>query len=130
MQATIGNLTSLYIADSPGKGRGVFAAQNFAPGDLIEYAPVLVVPAGQWEYMDKTILFDYYFAWREHSAVALGYGSLYNHSFQPNARYIRHFEQELIEFRALREITPDEEILVNYNGDPTDDSPLWFRTIP
>jgi hypothetical protein len=120
----------LYLKDSPGKGRGVFAGEPIPAGALIERVPVVVVPAGQWEQTDKTLLVDYYFAWQEHSALALGYGSLYNHSYQPNARYVRRFAEAQIDFFALRTIAPDEEILINYNGDPTDDAPLWFHALP
>jgi SET domain-containing protein len=119
----------LSIDHSPGKGRGVFAQTRLLAGTLIERAPVIVVPAGQWEYMDKTVLFDYYFAWGEHSAIALGYGSLYNHSYAPNAGYVKKLQEQVIEFFALRDIEAGEEILVNYNGDPADDSPLWFRVL-
>jgi SET domain-containing protein len=120
----------LYIAESPGKGRGVFAAERIPAGALIERAPVIVVPTGQWELMHKTILCDFYFAWGEHSAIALGYGSLYNHSYQPNARFVKQLTEQVIEFYALRDIEPDEEILINYNIDPDDDSPLWFHPLP
>jgi SET domain-containing protein len=120
----------LYIAQSPGRGRGVFARQPIPAGTLIEQAPVIVVPTGQWERADKTILFDYFFAWGEHSAIALGYGSLYNHSYQPNARYVKHLAEQRIDFYTLRDIEPGEEILINYNGDPGDDSPLWFHALP
>ncbi len=118
------------IGDSPGKGRGIFASEPIAAHSLIERAPVIVIPAGQWEVMHKTILFDYYFAWGDHSALALGYGSLYNHSYHPNARFVKQFAELMLEFYALRDIAPGEEIVINYNGDPADDSPLWFPTKP
>jgi uncharacterized protein len=120
----------VYIAESPGKGRGVFAGQPIPAGALIERAPVIVIPTGQWERVDKTVLFDYFFAWGDHSAIALGYGSLYNHSYQPNARHVKLLAQQIIEFYTLRTIAPGEEILINYNGDPADDSPLWFHALP
>jgi uncharacterized protein len=121
---------TLYIGQSPGKGRGVFAQHPSPAGTRVERAPVLIVPSGQWEMMDKTILFDYYFAWGEHSAIALGYGSLYNHAYTPNARYVKNFSAQQIEFFALRDIAADEEILINYNGDPADVAPLWFHALP
>lgn len=120
----------LTIKPSPGKGRGVFAQQAIPSGALIERAPVIVVPAGQWELMERTILFDYYFAWGKDSALALGYGSLYNHAYTPNAYFVKQFTQQVIDFIALRAIAAGEEILVNYNVDPADMSPLWFRVVP
>jgi SET domain-containing protein len=59
-------------------------------------------------------------------AVALGYGSLYNHSYQPNARYDDESGQTKV-FRAIRDIAPGEEIVVNYNGEPGDETPVWFK---
>jgi SET domain-containing protein len=121
---------ALEIRHSPGKGRGVFALRPIPAGTLIERAPVLIVRAGQWEGMERTILFDYFFAWQEHSALALGYGSLYNHSYDPNARYMKLFNEEAIEIIALRDIAMGEEILINYNGDPNDNAGLWFHALP
>ena len=117
------------VGGTANKGRGVFATRRIAAGALIERAPVIVVPAGQWELAEKTVLFDYFFAWGEHSAIALGYGSLYNHSYQPNARFVKHFSHQVIEFYALRAIEAGEELLINYNVDPDDDSPLWFHVL-
>ena len=62
--------------------------------------------------------------------MALGYGSLYNHSFKPNARYTKGPAEMAIKFSALRDIAAGEEILINYNGTPEDDSPdLWFKPV-
>jgi hypothetical protein len=111
------------------KGRGVFARRPIPEGALIERAPVIVIPATDWKTMEPTVAYNYTFAWGpddEDAAIALGYGSLYNHSYAPNARFERHFENLVIEFIALRNIAQDEEILVNYNEDPADRTPLWF----
>ncbi len=51
------------IRFSPGKGRCVIAKSNFREGELIERAPVLVVPAAQQPLIDQTDLFNYYFGW-------------------------------------------------------------------
>ncbi|HZU37814.1 MAG TPA: SET domain-containing protein-lysine N-methyltransferase, partial [Gemmataceae bacterium] len=59
-------------------------------------------------------------------AIALGYGSLYNHSYMPNARYDDE-PGPAMTFTALRTIRPGEEITVNYNGDPKDRSPVGFE---
>jgi len=45
-------------------------------------------------------------------ALALGYRSLYNHSFRPNARY-DDVGPLTKDFTALRDIQPGEEITVN-----------------
>ena len=118
------------IRQVPSKGRGVFAQKPFAKDEMIEHAPVIVLPTHQEQFLDQTVLKDYYYAWDQAtSAVALGFGSLYNHSYTPNARYVRKYAEAIIEFTALRPIEADEEITVNYNGDPADQAPLWFHVI-
>jgi SET domain-containing protein len=53
-------------------------------------------------------------------------GSLYNHSYTPNAVYAKQYDQLIITYTALRDIAAGEEILINYNGRPDDLDPLWF----
>jgi hypothetical protein len=75
-------------------------------------------------------LSDYYFLWRKDPpelAIALGNGSLFNHSFAPNAHFERDLPRTRILFRALRDIAKGEEITVNYNGEPDDPEPVWFE---
>ena len=99
-------------------------------GEVIETCPIIVLPEEQVSDLAKTKLFDYYFAWGKDfkvAAVCLGFGSLYNHSYKPNAKYIKDFEDSLIRFEAIKDIERDEEILVNYNGRPDDQTKIWFE---
>ena len=126
-------LPTLRVRHVPGKGRGVFALVSFRPGETIEFAPVLLAPASCRAAFMGTALKDYTFRWDEDTgeiAFCLGLGSIYNHSFAPNARYIRHFEGSAIRSLALRAIVPGDEITVNYNGAPNDGSPVWFESLP
>lgn len=112
------------------KGRGLFAKKRYAKDEVIERAPVIVIPAGEEKLIEETVLYNYTYAWGESSqdsAICLGYGSLCNHSYRPNAFYVRNYETMTMNFIALREIEEGEEITVNYNGDPSDTSPLWFE---
>ena len=110
------------------EGRGVFACRDFAEGDIIETCHVLVLGPNDRQAIDDTNLYNYYFAWRERSAaIALGNGSLYNHSYDPNARYLKNHTDDTIDFVAIEHIADGAEILVNYNGDPNDQSPVWFE---
>lgn len=118
----------LYILDDAIKGRGVYARRDYAIGELIEICPVLVIPETQLPHLDQTMLYDYYFLWNEKdAAIALGYGSIYNHSTTPNARYETFYEDRLIKFYAYRAIHTHQEILVNYNHDVDDMSKVWFE---
>jgi uncharacterized protein len=110
-----------------GKGRGVFARRPIRKGQVIERVPVIVLPAE--EVGGGTTLANYSFQWgRGQAALALGYGSLYNHSYRPNARYW-DVGPRTKEFTALRDIEPGEEITVNYNGKPRSRASVWFEVI-
>lgn len=119
-------------ADSRGRGgRGVFAVVDIPGGTLIESAPVLLIPHSQvfGEHPSARISW-YVFDWEgvtksHYVALALGYGSIYNHSYAPNAKYTK-VAPDVIEFQALHDIAAGDEILINYNGDPEDKSPVHF----
>jgi uncharacterized protein len=113
-----------------GKGRGVVARRPIRRGEVIERVPVLVLPIGEVrDHESWSGLAGYCFYWgRDRLALALGYGSLYNHSYRPNARY-DDARGPVKVFTALRDIDPGEEITVNYNGEPEDDSPVGFEVI-
>ena len=118
------------VVQVEGKGRGVVAMQPLSRGDVLERAHVVVVPVEQARQLDATVLAHYVYDWPEgRVAVALGHGSLFNHSFRPNARYRRDLEAHVLVFEALTDIAPGEEITVNYNGDPADRTPLWFTVL-
>jgi SET domain-containing protein len=124
----------LAVVAIPGKGRGVLARQAFAVGDVIEVVPVLVVEDG--DILDQTPLANYVYKWPTSEtavAVAFGYGSIYNHSYAPNARYDKFASGEsagTIRYTAIKPIAVGEEIIINYNGDPADQSPMWFELAP
>lgn len=108
------------------KGRGVFARRRIAEGEVFETCPVLVLPARTIEDFSVGVG-PYVFLWgRGTVALALGYGSLYNHSFEPNARY-EDVRGPTKLFVAIRDVLAGEEITVNYNGEPGDRSPVWFE---
>ncbi len=113
-----------------GKGRGVFARRLIRQGEVIEQVPMLVLTAEEFEdRLAGTSLANYCFAWgRGTMALTLGYGSLSNHSFRPNARY-DDVGPQTKEFTAVRDIAPGEEIAVNYNGAPTSRAAVWFEVI-
>lgn len=117
------------VKRAAGKGRGVFARGTIREGEVIERVPVLVLPDGDGDEIAGTAwegIAGYCFVWGKGTvALALGYGSLYNHSYGPNARYDDIGRMTKV-FTALRDIAPGEEITVNYNGDPADRSPVGF----
>lgn len=120
----------------PKAGRGVFAATAINTGEVIETCPVIVLSGKDVLPIKGTLLKNYYFIWHEPRKIAtkvalcLGFGSIYNHSYAPNATYKKDLKNERIEFVALRDVKKGEEITVNYNyGNADDKSTLWIKSI-
>jgi len=123
-------LPGIYFAPSEKGGRGVFSAIYISEGTLIEVCPMIVLPEEDFQKIHDSTLHDYYFLWGDEEnqcAIALGFGSLYNHDYEPNARYFVDPEEETMEIYAIREIFPGDEITVTYNGHPDDKSLVWFE---
>lgn len=116
----------LEVQETHKYGRGVFAKRDFAKGELLEKAPILFLPRGEWPDLEKTVVYNYCFYWKEDYAIALGVGSLFNHSYTPNSLYTTNMDDKTVDFRTLKDIQAGEEITVNYNGSPDDTSPVWF----
>lgn len=115
------------------RGRGVFAARNFAVGELIETSLVVVVEA-RFEQLPG-VLQRMVFSWRdadgsrEVHGLALGCGSLYNGANPANVRYERDLIQAQIRFFAARDIARGEELTINYSagdGSPATKDDAWF----
>ena len=107
--------------------RGVFATCDITKVELIHEAPVIPYPNKQHVFIEQTILDDYVFEYgKNHTAVVLGYGMLFNHSCKRNATYDINFVNHTFDFYACTDIKAGEEILINYNGDVDDNEPLWF----
>jgi SET domain-containing protein len=119
------------VGNTNGKGRGVFAQKPFTKGEIIERTPVIAIPKEEVELIDKTVLFNYYYDWNDGQiAVVLGLGSLYNHSYHPNALYARKIEERIMEYTAYQDIAVGEEITINYNYSVVSDrTPLWFDVL-
>ena len=118
------------VRRSLGRGRGVFARKMIPAGTIIERVPMLVFPDSEIQNDDGvTALYHYCFEWGPGTvALALGCGSIYNHSYSPNARY-DDIAQRTKTFSAIKDIQPGEEITINYNGDPDDRSPMEFDVL-
>ncbi|MEH2412995.1 SET domain-containing protein [Nostoc sp.] len=120
----------LIVGNTNLKGRGVFAQKRFLKGEIIERVPVVVIPAEQVKFLDKTILGNYYYDWEDKAAaIALGLSSLINHSYYPNSYYVKKFADRELDLIAYRDIQVREEITANYNGSPDDKSPIWFDVV-
>jgi len=118
------------VRPTKNKDRALFATQDFKIGDIIESCPVINLTPGERKQAAKTILNHYMYPWRStrSASVVLGYGSLINHSFIPNSDWKQNFKTRKMVYRAIKPIKKGEEITVNYNGEPDDQTPIdWFE---
>ena len=97
---------------------------------VIEICPIIVIPGEQArEIVRGFVLYEYYFEWKKDSiAIALGYGSLYNHSASPNAVFEPDYKNQYIIFKSIKEIPAGQEILVDYHAG-TPDEKVWFEIL-
>ncbi len=126
------HIPGLYIAQSEHKGRAVFSSQEVNPGDLIEIAYPILIPAEQVKLIDQTALYPYYFIWPDDSGrvcIGLGYASLYNHSEKPNAEVTFDLTDELMLIKCTKPISAGDEICINYLNDEKGSIPNWFDPV-
>lgn len=100
------------------KIRGVVATSKIKRGEVIEKCPVILVRQKEEADLDKTILGRYYFEYsKAYVCIGLGYASLYNHSYTPNADLVYDYRNQQLIFKARENIACGEEITFNYNGE-------------
>ena len=111
------------------KGRAVYATRLFARGDTIEIAHVLIVGNQPWADRAKYPYQEWAYEFFGKCAIALGCGSLYNHSYKPNASWSCRKRSQTIRFYALKDIWCNEEILINYSGAAPGEDDLDFKVL-
>ena len=135
----------VYISKSgiPDAGRGVYARRDIKKGEIVERCPIIEAPKHDMSNLKESILVAYFFYFgknKERLAIALGFGSIYNHSDKPNVAYkVYNFassaykvkpREKVIDFIALDDIKKDKEITFNYSGHKNSKDkkrPLWFE---
>ena len=100
-------------------GRGVFATRHFDTGEDVECCPTLELPG------DQVVgrLGDYVFGSNEGEdevLLLLGFGMLYNHSYEANLEYIQDGPR-VITFVTLRDVEAGEELTIDYGEE-------WWST--
>jgi SET domain-containing protein len=121
-----GTSIKVEVRKSSVHGYGVFAKEPVNAGELIEECKLLRL-GWRSNYQHDPIISDY--AWGNKSCncdeckmhgfpkyMALGLGSIYNHSDQPNTKQKLDFETETMSVWANKDILPGEEIFVNYGS--------------
>lgn len=124
-------LPILFIQDSTNKGKGVFTAAAIPENTTIEISPVLVFDEAERAIIEKTLLYNYIFEWGtdyKGAALGMGYISIYNHSYLANCMYEMDFDDNTMSIKTVQNIKAGEELFINYNATPDDETPIWFET--
>ena len=118
-----GHSPKVEIRRSPVHGYGVFAKELIEAEELIEECRLLKL-GYRANYTHDPVLKDYVWAGKDDGEqtklhghlqyLALGLGSLYNHSEQPNTIQNLGYKTEIMTVKARQTIQKDEEIFVNY----------------
>lgn len=122
---------SLYLLQTPDRGWGVFTRDALPAELVVEDAVVLPMSAADRIHLDQTSLHDYIFEWHPEGVpgccLALGWLSLFNHSYTANCEYAMDYEAATMRIETVRPVTAGEELTINYNGDWNDGTPVWFE---
>jgi SET domain-containing protein len=121
----------LFVKEIKGKGRGVFCKQPIDKDEAFEVCPVIVIPAADYNTVKSSRLVDYFFNFNKEEntlALALGFGSLYNHAVECNAIYYLNREEKIITYYALEDIPAGSEICINYAGERGQEFKEWFKS--
>jgi len=113
-------MSNVVIKNTKKFGRGLYAVRDFKKGEIIEVSQVIVLDEVNTRICDATILGLYLFQWgkkENHTALALGHGSLFNHSFKANVKYEGN-SKEMV-FTAARNIQKGKQLFIDYGYDPT-----------
>jgi len=106
---------NVFVKKSSMHGYGVFAAKTIKKGEKIEQCYFIITKGG-----DKG-LEDFYFDVKGKYAVLTGYGSIYNHSEEPNVDYTFNIKKRIATIKTARTIRKGEELFISY-GDK------WFSS--
>lgn len=113
---------NLEIRWHPKRGRGVFPMTFIPCNTVIEVSPILLFRHDEYKaHGQYTALDEYTYRWRDGYALALGLGSMFNHSRRPNVGFVRDFEDQVIRYVTLRDVQPGEELCISYG------THLWFE---
>lgn len=104
----------LEIRYSTRNGRGVYALRTIEARTRVSCCPFVVVQGRLEKYTYSITLFH---PPKKVEVLALGLGSLFNHSTLPNVEFRVHKEDGWIEYFSTRRIEKDEELCIFYGHD-------------
>lgn len=98
-------------------GRCLYANKHIKAETIIEISELIIFPKDETKRVEKTTLGAYVYDYKGGVALALGVGSLFNHSTEPNVDYF--FFNDKLYFRTNRLIRKGEQLFIDYGYDPT-----------
>jgi hypothetical protein len=112
------------IQASPLHNQGVFAKVDILEEETVEVCPLLQL-GWRMQYQNDPVAKKYIWSntacncndCKMNSPIAympLGYGSLYNHSNEPNVKVDINWVEQTATFKAIRTILVGEELLIQY----------------
>lgn len=108
----------LEVKKAGAMGRGLFATKNIKKGTVIEQSPTIRLSPADDYFVDKTILQYYKYGtpndYSGDSFMALGFGSLFNHSDDPNVDYWVRPEHQDVLFKAKKNLKKGEQLFIDY----------------
>jgi uncharacterized protein len=131
-QHCVGHLKFIH----PQKGWGVVAGDIIQAGETVEVAPIIrLFRSITDQHLNlKHRVFDWAALGGRvgETALALGYGSMYNHGNPANLSYraLHNGSASALVFTAARDIAAGEELTINYNdtkGDTISTRDNWFE---
>jgi SET domain-containing protein len=104
-----------YIRKVRGKGWGAFCAELIPKGAVFEISPLLPLTVRESRLMSGSSLEPYWYEFGQRGrAIALGLGSIMNHSDEPNCSFRFSKNRRTLTFYALRDIPAHEELTHDY----------------
>lgn len=104
-----------YVKRVAGKGWGAFCTKKIPAKAVFSISPLLVLSGREARIMSESSLEAYWYQFgTKGRALALGLGSIMNHSDEPNCSYHFSKRNKTLSFFALRDIPAHEELTHDY----------------
>jgi SET domain-containing protein len=104
-----------YVKKVPQKGWGAFSSKRIPKGTIFNVTTLLVLSAKEARLMSGSSLEAYWYEFGTRGrAIALGLGSVMNHSDEPNCSYHFSKKRRTLSFYALHDIPAHQELTHDY----------------
>lgn len=96
-------------------GRGMFATESIKKGTIVNVSEVLIMSHKEVDKSETLSRYVFHIN-KKHCALALGHGSLFNHSTKPNveAWIMKRDGRTVLEYKATKAIKKNEQLFINY----------------